>query len=134
MINKINLEPDLMNNENKLNPAVQLERQHYRNGSNKSTTSQYSLDTVQGHCFKKKITVRTRKLWNRKKTLKDWSYDFKLSNEHETHQLCSVNRLITLKWFYYLLVKLPCDSIKYIWFCFNVVFLFQFSGSQCMLN
>ena len=71
LINKINLEPDLMNNENKLNPAVQLERQHYRNGSNKSTTSQYSLDTVQGHCFKKKITVRTRKLWNRKKTLKD---------------------------------------------------------------
>ena len=36
LINKINLEPDLMNNENKLNPAVQLERQHNRNGSNKS--------------------------------------------------------------------------------------------------
>ena len=37
LINKVNLEPDLMNNENKLNPAVQLERQHNRNGSNKST-------------------------------------------------------------------------------------------------
>ena len=35
LINKIILGPDLMNDENKLNPAVQLERRQNRNGYSK---------------------------------------------------------------------------------------------------
>ena len=34
--------------------------------------------------------------WNRKMTFIESCYNFKMFNEHETQQLCSVNRLISL--------------------------------------
>ena len=48
----------------------------------------------------------TKKLWNRKKTFKGSSYNFKKYNESETQQLCSLNWPISLKyWFNTRLVK-----------------------------
>ena len=69
-------------------------------------------------------TVRNRKLWNRKMTLRlglrlwDSVYDFENSREHKTPQLCTVNRSILLNKYDLLFCQLTID------YCYKVVFLF----------